>query len=70
MCIGADMACAQAEDPEKLLRTINESQIGYDSTVSGPFGPRRGGYYSNGDGVHDSSDLCAGSRYYTVIVAN
>ena len=37
------MAVPQRSNMEQLLRTIEEAQLGYDSTLQGPFGSRKGG---------------------------
>ena len=38
------MASSTCSDVEKLLRKIEQSQIGYDSTLEGPFGTRKGAF--------------------------
>jgi hypothetical protein len=35
------MAAPQRSDVEQLLRTIEESQLGYGTTLQGPFGTKQ-----------------------------
>ena len=57
------MAVPQRSNVKQLLRTIEEAQLGYDSTLQGPFGSRKGGR-----GSYSSTSMYTPSVSYNIHV--